>query len=280
MAFDVLAVFTSGYAAARRSGLLDTGFGRWLFTSAYFGYKRWLEDPFAGLIRRHPELFRGGNILDVGANIGYCSVLFASALDAGRKVFAFEPEAFNAGLLKQVTEKHAAGKVVTVEAAVGDHEGQIALELNPRHHGDHRVVASEEQKKTAGKSIAVPLMSVDGFLERQGAQTPVCFMKVDVQGYELAVCEGSRRTLERNPDCAVVLEYMPEALEALGFVPADLPAWFEKRGYRCYAIGKHGELAEGVPYELGPRGYTDLLFRRRNIAERGGREAGMVVAEF
>jgi FkbM family methyltransferase len=261
------ALFSLLYAIARRSGFLDTGIGRALFTWAYFQYKKHLEDSFDGLIRRHPALFQGGHILDVGANIGYCSALFSRVAEPGRKVFAFEPEPFNMALLERVIRTRARGTVVPVPAAVGDREGEIRLDLNPRHHGDHRVAAGPRQPE--GDSIVVPLVTVDGFLERHNAQAPVCLIKVDVQGYELAVCEGSRRTLERNPGCRIVLEYMPEAMEALGFSPGDLPAWFEKRGYHCYTVHKNGGLTPGLPQDLGARGCADLLFSRTPIRKNG-----------
>ena len=52
------------YALAHRSGLLNTRIGDAMFSRAYFAYKRF-EDPHAALIRAHPELFRGGNVIDV-----------------------------------------------------------------------------------------------------------------------------------------------------------------------------------------------------------------------
>ncbi len=67
------------YGAVRGTGFLNTEPGKALFTSAYFAYKRHLEDPYQALSFRHPELFDGGNILDIGANIGYCSVVFVPA---------------------------------------------------------------------------------------------------------------------------------------------------------------------------------------------------------
>jgi FkbM family methyltransferase len=220
------------------------------------------------LIQQYPELFRGGHILDIGANIGYCSMLFSRAIDPGRKVIAFEPEPFNVALLKDVAKSIIPEKLIVIEAAVGDREGEIRLEINPRHHGDHRVLPGVGHA-AQGESVTVPLVTVDSILARHDARTPVCFIKVDVQGFELAVCEGCRGTLESNPDCVVVLEYMPEALEALGFSPSDLPAWFERRGYRCYVLDKGSTLQEGPPpKDLGPRGYTDLLFSRKPIKMR------------
>jgi FkbM family methyltransferase len=251
-------LFTGAYSIARRSGFLDTRMGQALFAAAYFQYKKRLEDPFERLIRHYPRLFRGGHILDIGANIGYCSTLFSGAVDSGYHVFAFEPEPFNVSLLKRNIAARAAAAVVPVQAAVGDREGETALKLNPHHHGDHRVAVRD----TGAETIAVPLVTVDGFLSRQNAQTPVCFIKIDVQGYELAVCEGSARTLDCNPDCTVVLEYMPEALEDLGFHPQDLPAWFLSRGYCCFVVTSDGKLQPGPPADLGKRGYADLLFSK------------------
>src|SRR5690242_12041412 len=90
-----LALLTGAYSRARRSGLLETTAGRWLFTSSYNLYKRYLEDPFHALAGRHPELFRGGHILDIGANIGYTSMVFARAIEPAYRVYSFEPEEFN-----------------------------------------------------------------------------------------------------------------------------------------------------------------------------------------
>jgi hypothetical protein len=79
------------------------------------------------------------------------------------------------------------------------------------------------------------------------------------------VCEGAKETLERNPNCCLVLEYMPEALEALGYQPADLLAWFDQRGYSSYILHRNGNLTSGPPANTGGRGYVDLLFSRQKI---------------
>ena len=50
--------------------------------TAIDAYKRLVEDPFAALVRARPELFTGGEIIDVGANVGYTAQVFARALSA------------------------------------------------------------------------------------------------------------------------------------------------------------------------------------------------------
>src|SRR4030088_1312012 len=83
------------YAWLNRSKAFEVPVLRSLFVHSYFFYKRRFEDPFSQLISIRPGLFTRGHLLDVGANIGYTAVIFASALKPGDKVFAFEPEKKN-----------------------------------------------------------------------------------------------------------------------------------------------------------------------------------------
>jgi hypothetical protein len=66
---------TGLYSLTRRSGLLETGFGRKLFTTSYFLYKRYLEDPFATLARSHGELT--GGLSDELTTKGYVDLIFS-----------------------------------------------------------------------------------------------------------------------------------------------------------------------------------------------------------
>jgi FkbM family methyltransferase len=261
---------TGLYSLTRKSGLLETGFGRKLFTSSYFLYKRYLEDPFAALAKRHPELFRGGDILDVGANIGYTASLFAQAADADAKVYAFEPEPFNFELLQcSIRDRHLQKKVVAVHSAVGERSGEIELWINDHHHADHRI-ATESLRASNSRAndgyVTVPITSIDEFLAHAGAARPICLIKIDVQGYESAVCHGMTATVEQQRRAAVAIEYMPEAMAALGYDPPALLDWFVEKGFRMYSLGRNGELTPGLSSELAEKGYVDLIFSRREVS--------------
>jgi FkbM family methyltransferase len=248
------------YSLARRSGLLDTSIGRSLFSSSYFLYKRYLEDPFHALVRARPELLRGGNVLDIGANIGYTCRLFARAIDPDFRVYAFEPEEFNFGLLERSASR-TQGRAVAVRAAVGDHDGEIELWRNEHHHGDHRIATRAFRESGAvSQAVRVPITTIDTFVRSRNI-SPVRFIKVDVQGYELPVCRGMSETLRANPEAVLALEYMPEALESLGFSPQELLGWFEERKYNVYSLDRSGALKPGVP-QIDARGYADLLFTK------------------
>ena len=253
----MIQVLTSVFGLARKSGWLETRLGKAAFQHAYFLYKRHMEDPFAALLARRPDLLRGGDVIDAGANIGYTADLFAAFADPDAQVVAFEPEPYNFGLLQAAAARRA-GRILAVQAALGSHPGTITLELNPWHHADHRVARDGGGAGT----IQVPLEAIDSYWERERSGRPVCFLKIDVQGFELEVLRGAEKTLAANPRCAVAVEYMPEAMESLDCRPEELLEWFAERGYRAATIPHRGDLIEGFSGELPPRGYVDLLFRR------------------
>jgi FkbM family methyltransferase len=260
---------TGLYSLARKSDLLDTRLGRKLFTTSYFLYKRYLEDPFASLIRKAPGLFHGGDILDIGANIGYTAALFAKATDHDAKVYAFEPEPFNFRLLETtVRDRKLQGKVIPVHTAVGEINGDIELWINDHHHADHRIATESLRAKsdrTQAGLIRVPIVSVDEFLSQEGMARRIRLIKIDVQGYELAVCRGMADAIAQHTEASVAIEYMPEAIQHLGYNPPELLNWFTAREFKMYSIGRSGELSPGLHGGLAQDGYVDLIFSREAI---------------
>ena len=233
------------YALARRTGFLNTRLGDALFSRAYFRYKRF-EDPHAGLIRAHPELFRGGNVIDVGANIGYTAVLFARVIDEQFKVFALEPEEENFERLERnLTRYRVADRVVALRAAAGATTGSVGLRINPDHHGDHQVDPS---------GSSTPLVAVDEMPD------PIRFVKIDVQGYEPAVLAGMSKVLQS--DVAISTEVDLPSLRSFGYTIADIEA--PLRGFVPHRIGADGKLERvaSVMDAMDRRGYADVIWRR------------------
>ncbi len=263
-------LLTTAYSLLRSSGVLQTAVGQRCFRSAYFLYKRYIEDDLLGLIQRHPDFLGGGNILDIGANIGYTSSILARQANSGKKVYAFEPEPFNFALLSQIAASpEFKDKIIARQCAVGAENGTVDLWLNHRHHADHRVITSDFRSgHPEMDSTRVPIISIDSFFESN--PEPVAFVKIDVQGYELPVCQGMVRTLEKNADITIVLEYSPGGMRSLGFDPSDLITFLKDRGFRPYLVRPKGELSPGMPAAISDSGYVDLLFSRNPLISGGG----------
>lgn len=262
------------YRNFNRSGVLDREWTQDLFVSSYFTYKKYLEDSTAKLIKNYPSLFQSGHILDIGANIGYTSFVFSKALTPPYKIFAFEPEKRNLKFLKKVAQKYLfSDKLVLTAAAVGNQEGEIELWQNDDHHADHRIITDEFRKQLTGsfQTQKTPLITIDKFLKDHQASTPISFIKIDVQGYELAVCQGMIETLAANPQCLVEFEYCPSMMEALGYAAEELLQFFQDRGYFFYSINKKGllePLTVGVDKRLNLknnfRGYFDIICSKQD----------------
>jgi FkbM family methyltransferase len=199
-----------------------------LYSRAYFAYKRFAEDSLAALARTHPELLRGGNIIDAGANIGYTALLFAHYVEPGFSVHAFEPDPRNASMLRRNVRN--AHNVVVHEYALGAQHGRAQLWLNPGSNADHRIVTGTFAP--GGRTIEVEVVRAE-----EVVPPPVCFVKIDVQGYELEVSRGLTTLLEINRRIAVVFEYAPAMMREMGLDPHELLDFYTSRGFALSPLG-------------------------------------------
>jgi len=257
--------FTGAYSLARSAGLLNNSWAKRAFVSSYFLYKKFWEDPFWGLVHRQPALFQNGNILDIGANIGYTSCLFAGALKPGFKVYSFEPDQANFHMLSEVVRrKKLSERVIPMNTAVGSSDGRIELWHNEKHSGDHRVVTDHFKNAlpASGQVFSAALVSVDSFVKTNHLQD-ISFIKIDVQGYELAVCEGMTQTLAKFPGLSICCEYAPESLVELGFDPIQLLNYFRTNGFQVHILTRTSTQPapdnRTIQRVAAEAGYVDLL---------------------
>ncbi len=262
-------IFTRAYNLARAAGCFEIPLFKRLFLFLYFLYKRWYEDPFWALTKRSPELFAGGDILDIGANIGYTACVFAGARKKPAKTYAFEPDLASFATLGEIIRRKNLGDAVEMfNMAVGSADGSLEFWHNEEHSADHRVVTEQfKTSRPAGERITtVAVTSVDNFVEARNLRN-ISFIKIDVQGYEFAVCEGMRNTLERFPDLAIAFEYSPEGMRELGFEPSALLDFFRSAGYQLHILTRAATtLAQdnrAIELATERAGYVDLLCSKK-----------------
>jgi FkbM family methyltransferase len=265
-------IFTRVYNLARSAGLLEMLLFQRLFLFAYFLYKRWYEDPFWALAKRSPELFTGGDILDIGANIGYTAWVFATARKPPAKIYAFEPDIASFTTLGETIRRKKLGDAVEVfNMAVGSHDGSLEFWHNEGHSADHRVVTEQfkASRPASEKITTVAVTTVDNFVAARNLQN-VSFIKIDVQGYELAVCEGMRRTIEKFPEMCIAFEYAPDGMYELGFEPRALLDYFRSAGYQLHILNRAATTLatdnKAIDLAVKHSGYVDLLCSKKILA--------------
>lgn len=231
--------------------------GERIFLAAFFAYKRWIEDPHAAFAKCHPDVFEGGHVLDVGANAGYTACVFARAISPGFRVYAFEPEERNFARLERVIASHELrGRVVAVRTAAGDDDGSVALRRNPAHPGDHHIVSA-----AAPGDVRVPIVRLDTYVEANSV-APVKFVKIDVQGQELAVSRGMSALVDRHRGLEVSFEYS-------GAESEEVVRWYDERGFAMHVMQHNGTLvpftAATIADAMRARGYADVFATRRKV---------------
>lgn len=169
------------------------------------------------------ELFRrilnpGDLCIDVGANIGYFSVLAGHCVGESGQVFAFEPAPANAELLQRNIALNRMQQHCLVEVAgLADQAGEATLYLHPDNLGDHQLYVPNPQLN----SVVVRLLRGDDyFADRPG---PVSLVKIDTQGAEYQVVKGLMAVLRASgAKLRLMVELTPFSLRAAGSSGAQL----------------------------------------------------------
>ncbi len=242
--------FTHDVDGIRLTGLaaMHTGYVREL---AQGRRERYLTDLFVEAVRP------GMTVADVGAYLGYLTILAARAVERQGRVVAFEPDARTFRFLTENVRANGVAETVTaVQQAVGRSRGATTFYLSAA--GD---TSSRYAQAAADEATQVEMTTLDDFF---GAEPPVDVVKIDVEGAELDVLDGMTTTVERAANMTLFVECNPDALAVAGRSPAELLGRLDELGFDVRAIDERHR-------SLGPvdaariEGYVNLY------CVRGGR---------
>jgi len=248
-------------AAARRVGPWSSVAGMPLFTQAYYCYKRLCEGRQRALIGRLVR--RGSLAVDVGANIGYFTIVMAEAAGEEGAVLAFEPDSENVRLLRAAVARTGLSNIQVIPAALSNRAGRAPLYVNPDHPGDHRIYPVGSHVK--GQEVEI--WSLDEYPVSQ--QFELSLVKIDVQGAESRVLSGMEKTLSAHPSAHVLLEFDPTLLRQADSDADTLVALTGDLGFHPFLLTKRGEVhasswsdIKGVARDR----YIDVLLSRQSVA--------------
>lgn len=135
----------------------------------------------------------GSVFYDVGANVGFFTVIGARLVGPSGTVYAFEPVPVNASYIRLNTRLNHFSHVVVVEAAVSSSSGRGNLQVADYSGG--AALSTVEAPPDLKETIPVDLVSIDDFVFKQGNPAPAV-VKIDVEGAEKDVLSGMSRSLQ------------------------------------------------------------------------------------
>jgi FkbM family methyltransferase len=195
----------------------------------------------------------GGVFVDVGANVGFHTVLASQVVGPTGHVVAVEPAPWTLELLRaNLWRSGASATVLPVGAA--DAAGRVQLAVDEGHRSGARVAASG--------GIEVEAARLDDLLPDLVADV----LKVDVEGAEPLVLRGARKLIERSPHLLVVVEFRDE-LHLSGESAADVLEFYESLGFELCLLRRNGTLESARAKAVLERGRREpsfnLVLRRR-----------------
>lgn len=157
----------------------------------------------------------GMTVLDIGANEGLYTLFSARRVGETGRVVAFEPSSRERGKLQQNVARNRLGNVTVVPAAVGSSEGTAALQIASGVHSGHNTLGALVYHDAPAVGVEhVSVERLDSVMDRLGV-AKVDVIKIDVEGAEMHVLDGGRRTLIAHRPVLLV-EANDEALRAQG----------------------------------------------------------------
>lgn len=171
--------------------------------------------------------------IDVGAYVGYYSLLLSMRAPTAR-IVAIEPRPIHLACLEKNVRAFGAKNVIVIPKAASNGEGEAELICL----GPESALRRPLDEPGEAATIRVPTVTLDRALAELGIEE-VHLIKVNVEGAELEVLEGARRTIERSPRlrllvavhpwCGVALSDVTDFLAGLGFqltvILPDIHPW-------------------------------------------------------
>jgi FkbM family methyltransferase len=184
------------------------------------------------------EVKENNIVIDLGANIGYYTLLLSKIVGENGKVFAFEPEDKNFEILKRNVELNRLKNVVLIKKAVIDKVGEDNLYLDPKYIGSH-VMYNEFIGK---KPVKVETTTLDEFFK--DFKGKINFIKMDIDGSEIRALKGMT-SLIKNNKIKMIADYAPSRIRETGSSPEEYLEIIKNLGFNYKLIKDNNDPTVG-----------------------------------
>jgi FkbM family methyltransferase len=220
----------------------------------------------------------GGVVVDVGAYLGYFTLLGARRVGETGRVVAFEPHPGSRRVLREnLAVNGLADRVVVVGKAVAATPGTRSFFLDAADESESGL----DRTGRPGREIEVDCVRGDDVLAAGdvlgGRRVDV--VKIDVEGREVDVLDSLRATLAASRP-ALFVECNPEALGRAGSSAQRLLEDIAALGLLAYVIDEDARTLRPVsgdlPARIEPGGYVNLFCPAKNTGREGLRHGPTV----
>jgi FkbM family methyltransferase len=215
---------------------------------------------------------QGDVVVDVGANVGYYTLIAGHLVGESGRVYAFEPDPESFSLLERNVRLNGLTNVVLEQKAASNEAGALRLYLAEKNRGDHRIFQIEGEDRAF---VEVEAVALDDYFGDRANR--IDFVKIDTQGAEMMVLQGMDTILRANEGLVMAVEYAPRLLHRFGVEPSKLVDLLTAYDFRFFdlnfapTVGLPEVTRDGLrkTYRIRHWGFTNLLCVKSGVAELG-----------
>jgi FkbM family methyltransferase len=203
---------------------------------------------------------KGDIVVDLGANIGYYTLILAQLVGELGHVYAFEPEPSNFELLSKNVKENNHNHVTLVQKAVSDKNSKINLYVSKRNFASHRIFDGEDKRE----SIEIDVITLDEYFKN--FEKPIKFIKIDVEGAEGATLLGASKIIKNSKNLVIMMEYFPKWIKKFGDVPEEILKSLVEKKFKLFNINKKNKKLDSIlitnfieEYNEQKKNYTNVL---------------------
>jgi len=214
---------------------------------------RGVWEPFGTEVFKK-QIKEGDIVLDIGAGIGYFTLIAARSVGNTGKVYAFEPEPTNYSIVEKNIQLNRYHNVILIQMAVSNKNGKCKFYLDKKDLGKHSLFGN-------GKDfIEIRTTRLDDYFKDE----KIDFIKMDIQGAEWLALKGMVSILKRNKNIKIYTELDPASLRKSDTEPQKYMKMLMDFGFNLYEINERTqklELLEKIPDKIYGAGINLLCLR-------------------
>lgn len=213
------------------------GGGKMIFdTNDHLAQRIRCEEGFEPEVRQEFEriVSRGVNVVDIGANIGYYTILAATLAGPDKRVFSFEPQASMLTKLRRNIEANALRNVEVFPCALSDSPGTVTFNLPSEGMEAFGSMHANGRFKVT-KTVEVETHRLDDVLERMGSPK-IGLVKMDAEGAELLILRGATKLLSSADKPDLIFEANEVNCSPFGYGVFDILQYVHSFGYKLRQI--------------------------------------------
>jgi FkbM family methyltransferase len=204
----------------------------------------------------------GDTFVDIGAHVGYFSMLAAQLVGPSGAVFSFEPEPRNFSHLLEHIEANGVTNVRPMHMAVGASPSVADFFVNADNDGGHALWEVgrhpfNERSRETPVTRKVFVTSLDTIFQGRDMRT-LKAIKIDAEGAEFAILVGARELLRRVRVPFIIAEINRFALQSMGASERHLRSVMEELGYETYLFQPGQSFIQRLQPDETPQ--TDYVF--------------------